>query len=821
MTQPNMRRLLKQPHISLRDGGEVSPWSLRGIIKNVQSAVTPTPPTPEQAQRVRELADYKARAAAERSVQTAAPQPTAQTAAPMGSQNVIDERMKAAGLRNGGELCADMGGMWESMKRTATGRPAETLSEQYARKDAARATSRPTPTPAPVAPASVAQTAAPMGSQSVLDSRMKAAGLRDGGDLRTGQGGHVPGTGTGDKIPAKYEPGEFVVSNAMLDAQPELRGHLRSLRESVLAEKGMTPEEADAKAVGATGLRAVVGVAPALPYDKGVGARAAEASAQAAHEAEQLAAAKANATTMTQQARAMPANAGPANAPSGYRGGYAAGKGVMTAAKLAGKAAPVLGAAIEAGDVVDVAMDPNTTKIDVGTQAAEGVSKLAGATAGGMAGAAVGGPLAPLTGLAGGVAGYYAPEVATKALRWATGQDTTSPIDRVRAAAPSAPSAQPNASRPTNRMGQGYDDPRLVNADPSRTTLRESRDFTNELGTVPKDLPSDLREGVIHKTIGPNGNPVYSGRNVSGDAQFVDGKGATIGSRGGVTSLPGMPQAQINATLRNPDGSQWSTRDNAVMAANLRDGVDPYRGTSRQPQGQDDPLAALRAKAMDSNAIGHNGAARMLAAAEQNQTIRRGQDMEHERALATAKGSARTQLNEDRKYELDVARLGLETANKNRDDKRAGEEAFDKRVESMSSPEEAPAMRAAINGYLAKQEAALVAALAKDPNNKAVASELEGLRAQGRSGISDPLLRKLVQGFKANTIAKQGSGSNNPLNPWDGTSADTNQPVQTLTPDTSFTSRFVPGAGKYVTDNGQKILESDVKKNPDLRELIR
>ena len=31
--------------------------------------------------------------------------------------------------------------------------------------------------------------------------------------------GDVPGEGKGDKIPAKYEPGEFVVSNAMLDAQ--------------------------------------------------------------------------------------------------------------------------------------------------------------------------------------------------------------------------------------------------------------------------------------------------------------------------------------------------------------------------------------------------------------------------------------------------------------------------------------------------------------------------------------------------------------------------------------------------------------------------
>lgn len=81
-------------------------------------------------------------------------------------------------------------------------------------------------------------------------------GLREGGDLRTGQGGDVPGSGHGDKIPAKYEPGEFVVSNDMLDAQPELRQHLRDLRGEVLAAKGMTPEQADAKALTPKGLRA-------------------------------------------------------------------------------------------------------------------------------------------------------------------------------------------------------------------------------------------------------------------------------------------------------------------------------------------------------------------------------------------------------------------------------------------------------------------------------------------------------------------------------------------------------------------------------------
>lgn len=94
-------------------------------------------------------------------------------------------------------------------------------------------------------------------------------GLRNGGDLQTGHGGRVPGTGKGDKIPAKYEPGEFVASNDMLAADPSLLPHLRELRKAVLAQKGMTPEEADAKAIHVEG-----GVEEPKDGKKGFGIRA-------------------------------------------------------------------------------------------------------------------------------------------------------------------------------------------------------------------------------------------------------------------------------------------------------------------------------------------------------------------------------------------------------------------------------------------------------------------------------------------------------------------------------------------------------------------
>lgn len=101
------------------------------------------------------------------------------------------------------------------------------------------------------------QTKAALRAIEVADNPMLKK--HGGDDLQTGQGGNVPGHGRGDKVPAKYEPGEFVVSNAMLDAKPSLRGELRALRKRVLAKKGMTPQMADAQAMGGGVLRAQEG----------------------------------------------------------------------------------------------------------------------------------------------------------------------------------------------------------------------------------------------------------------------------------------------------------------------------------------------------------------------------------------------------------------------------------------------------------------------------------------------------------------------------------------------------------------------------------
>jgi hypothetical protein len=818
------------------------------------------------------------------------------------------------------------GGMFDGIKRALGVGPAETMTQKFARQDAEFQARN----PAPAASASAPQPKAisEYAGNPALDRRMKAAGLRNGGDLRTGHGGAVPGTGRGDKVPAKYEPGEFVVSNDMLDAQPELRQHLRGLREAVLANKGMTPEQADAKAMSGGTLRAenaFDGSWKSGPWNQAkpedlAGEARRQAEGRAAARAADAAKAAADQAEAAKAAAAKPAAAAATPTPETARQRAAAYnpkisipvpelKTVVKATepwvRRGGKAVAGINAVVDAGDVLDVATDKNMNGGDVATEIASKGGRWAAAGVGAAAGGALGSmPVitAPVTGplgaLVGGTLGYLGGGAAIKGLRGLMGMETTDPsersngvvsqaLDRGRGDAPvvaSAPAAQapynPNQTEATRlrthanltqgNAGRG--------AGPDAELQHASRDMTNELSGRPggrmQGLPSDLREGVVHKTVDAQGRVTYSGRNVGqradGSTQMVDGTGRDLKMRGSLeVAAPGSfaasadgkgyaftpvdkdpkaraaqlaaGNAQIQQTLTNPDGSRWSAGDSATMAANLRDGIDPYRGTSRQPaqsQGAsiDDQLQAAMAEYADPDRERAPGRGKALrtkietlrglsqdasvagAARDRDSVTRAGNEAS---AKATALRDQQEQANKDRTYQLDVAKFGVETANKNRDDVRAREEAFDRRIEGISAPGDAPAVRAAVNGYLASQEAKLVEALRKNPNNRAVASELAGLRQNGRAGISDPLLRQLAMGIKANTVARDGAGSNSPFNPWDGTSVNTNQPVTSLTPDKSFTSRFLPGAGKYVTDNGQKILKSDVDRNPDLRELIR
>jgi len=109
---------------------------------------------------------------------------------------------------------------------------------------------------------------------------------------------------------------------------------------------------------------------------------------------------------------------------------------------------------------------------------------------------------------------------------------------------------------------------------------------------------------MVRKVVGADGKTSYSGNNVTGEVSFqgVDGNALRGRPGGGFMSYGGMSKEQIDRTLNNPDGSRWSEGDNAIMAANMRDGVDKYRGTSRdarndpmnQPMTKDQRAARVR-----------------------------------------------------------------------------------------------------------------------------------------------------------------------------------------------------------------------------------
>jgi hypothetical protein len=66
-------------------------------------------------------------------------------------------------------------------------------------------------------------------------------------------------------------------------------------------------------------------------------------------------------------------------------------------------------------------------------------------------------------------------------------------------------------------------------------------DYTSQLASVPKELPEGLREGVVYRTKGANGETVFSGRNVKEGADYVSGMGdrtGTLGERGNLTVVP-------------------------------------------------------------------------------------------------------------------------------------------------------------------------------------------------------------------------------------------------------------------------------------------
>lgn len=320
------------------------------------------------------------------------------------------------------------------------------------------------------------------------------------------------------------------------------------------------------------------------------------------------------------------------------------------------------------------------------TKIAESTARIGGAGAGWLAGAKLGaaagamtGPLAPLAvpalGLAGGLAGAYLGPKLTDAAVGAGRATLSGDLDNARLTAlgqrdpgvlpTSAPTATKvdtplyagNSDAGAGRSSQGYDDPRRLDRDPSRTSLGASRDFSKELGQLPAQLPTDLRQGVVHKTVDANGRPVYSGSGVGANPMFVDGVGKETGSRGFVSTVPGMSKELIAQTLARPvdplrglspgaraaydEQVRYAQGVNAAGAA-----MAPGRGGAGGGAGGD-----LNAAVKSLRDAGHVVTHSTLRALIGDQTQRRGQDMTEG---TTRRGQDMTQQTALRGQDMDL-----------------------------------------------------------------------------------------------------------------------------------------------------------------------
>lgn len=458
------------------------------------------------------------------------------------------------------------GGMLGSFMRL-TGLAEDTPERKAykAAREAEKAAEKAKPTPK--------ETPAPMGSQSVIDRRMAAAGLKNGGKIKG------PGTPTSDSIPAQVretgEPiqvstGERIVSaaqDALLQKIAKARGY-ESVDQMFEAETG--------KPVG--------------PTIKG-GKKAAEGGASQDDLAKRVSRIPGSGTA-----------SGTAPAPDGYDNGNdftrnvnnslnaLGGMGVVASVPL--KAAQAGQGAIRSAmnappvlqNMIPRLMGPAAQAAPDFIAGASGVAKAGGANLPSVVSNAQI-PIAKATNVAlqtGAKANQMAAGVrsfgnASAGLGMLDDQQER-PVPR----APQQPSTSPivsgvvNASTPpTNARAQRV-------GDPSSPDLND--EFSNAM------IESRNPGGKVKKVVGPDGRVSYSGSNVSGEVSFQGADGNALPGRpgGGYMLMNGMSQDTINKTLTNPDGSTWSAGDNAIMAANIRDGVDKYRGTSRDPR--NDPM---------------------------------------------------------------------------------------------------------------------------------------------------------------------------------------------------------------------------------------
>lgn len=537
--------------------------------------------------------------------------------------------------------------------------------------------------------------------------------LRDGGDLHTGFGGDVPGTGRGDKIPARYEPGEFVVSNDMLDAQPGLRQGLRGLRAEVLADKGMTPEMADAKAVSRKGLRADLGWtadtaskytpppvnpitggyvqneqiprgSPGLQSGVGVGQTGQQSGSRPpmGQVGEPAAGIQANRAGSVPAGRAgvyssvreglkdLGAGLGQQSGVSG-KATFLAGRGVRAAAPLVAGAGKLAGAAGVMQNFNDYKInDPDVDSSVSGTWKSLRDGDFAGAGRGLSKGALEAGM--DLGSFAANTADYLVPGKApvstayNKMLRNNFGDQLVDNSGSNPAAAPAN-----TASNATNSVAPDYPQ---ANARANQVTLRQGDqgapgvnpyhgDLTKQINAAPSDLQATgMRANDLYRTKQANGTTMYSayGDGTGAMGNIVNGDGTKRAKQGNVSIIPFSGGNDGMRAAVAADGGGFSAPEPVMspLRARLESlGSQPgklYINQAKiltQLQGQDRQHDA----AMASTAVSRKNNAESNASSERNTKANNEVSLRNSRAsnMLAMSQAQRDQWNKDRQFGLD------------------------------------------------------------------------------------------------------------------------------------------------------------------------
>ena len=559
------------------------------------------------------------------------------------------------------------------------------------------------------------------------------------------EGREVPGEGQGDKIPAMLEPDEFVVSNSMMERKPGLRETLHSIRDETLEAEGKDPREVDAKQVRQATLRAEDGRSPgrALVPVPGTGDNGFRPN-----------------FTMPGPEAPQPSRAlvpVPGTGDNGYRPNfttpgesvtsprsmpYRAGQATMGAARTVGKvlADPrFIGAQKLAGAVDGISHGTQAVTDFQDGNVAGGIDnslRSAASVAGTMAGRAGVPGLAFTAGHAIGehvinpnlsdetknsigetVNGYVRGAGKMLGQDWGADDSALQKINKVGVngltpTSAARPSIRNGADAPAPGSNQGAYD--TANADFSRYAQRQ--------GAAP-----NTEEGVVKRV----GNS-FSGTNVTG--------------YGNQNVAPAMDPGLIAETLRNPDGSKWGAADNARMAQNIRDGVDPKAGTSGQVR---DPIAEFQANAPKRGEFGYRQAQNDLARMRAERVQTRGQDITsadsrygHELTASNNRARLRYDMGKDqRDYDTGRADHAQLRGDKGFEQNQAADKAWtdhttsvfrktDDKGNDVPDTQKAAAFTQAVDETLSQ----FIAELNKNPDPK-IRAKADDLAKRGRAGL--------------------------------------------------------------------------------------